>query len=59
MERDRMCSKGDQPGKPGGDESRLERRPYARPRLIEYGRIAQLTRGSTGKTDDFNFTFRP
>ncbi len=32
---------------------------YRRPRIVVYGRIKDLTRGSTGKTDDFNFTFRP
>ena len=37
----------------------MPRKEYNRPQLIFYGSVADLTCGSTGKFDDFDFTFQP
>jgi hypothetical protein len=47
-------SDGDKSARKGGERSL--RRPYRAPRLIEYGRITQLTLGSSANKPDYQFT---
>ena len=42
----------------GGDASRVRKRPYTSPRLIEYGSVAKLTRGGGSLQADGGSTFK-
>jgi hypothetical protein len=42
----------------GDDASRARKRPYAAPRLIEYGSVAKLTRGGGSLQADGGSTFK-
>ena len=40
-------------------DSRIERQPFSKPQLTEYGAVADLTRGSSGTKGDAGVAKRP